>query len=243
MTSMFHRAAEIVEAKVNKFLNSAENPNETLDLSYEKMLSILQETKRHLADVVTEQKTLERQMLSAQSDSHRAENDARMALQAGREDLARAALAEKQAADQKAASLKEASTHVAAQSQKLIIYEKQLEDRIEQFRTQKEVMKSQYDAAQAEVKVSSSMAGVGNELGNVGEALQRAKDKTDQMQSRADAMESLTESGALDDGVDGRTKTERDLDALRASSGVDAELARLKGEIGQTKQLSPGQGS
>ncbi len=240
MSSMFHRAAQIVEAKVNKFLNASENPDEALDLSYEKMLNILQETKRHLADVVTEQKTLERQMLAAQSDSHRAENDARMALQAGREDLAKAALTEKQAADQKAASLKDASEHVAAQSQKLITYERQLEDRIDQFRTQKEVMKSQYDAAQAEVKVSSSMSGIGSELGNVGETLQRAKDKTSQMQSRADAMESLTDSGALDDGVDGRTKTDRDLDALRASSGVDTDLARLKAEIGQNKQLPSG---
>ncbi len=240
MSSMFRRAAEIVEAKVNKFLNSAENPDEALDLSYEKMLSSLQETKRHLADVVTEQKTLERQMLGAESDSHRAENDARMALQAGREDLAKAALTEKQAADQKAASLKDASEHVAAQSQKLITYEKQLEDRIDQFRTQKEVMKSQYDAAKAQVTVNESLAGIGSQLGNVGDALQRAKDKTNQMQSRADAMESLTEAGVLDDGVDGRTKTERDLDALRASSGVDADLARLKGEIGQTKQLPSG---
>ncbi len=240
MSNMFRRAAEIIEAKVNKFLNNAENPDEALDLSYEKMLSALQETKRHLADVVTEQKTLERQMLAAQSDSHRAENDARMALQAGREDLAKAALTEKQAADQKAASLKDASEHVAAQSQKLITYEKQLEDRIDQFRTQKEVMKSQYDAAKAQVTVNESLAGIGSQLGNVGDALQRAKDKTNQMQSRADAMESLTDAGVLNDGVDGRTKTERDLDALRASSGVDADLARLKGEIGQTKQLPSG---
>ena len=240
MSNMFRRAAEIVEAKVNTFLNRAENPDEALDLSYEKMLSALQETKRHLADVVTEQKTLERQMLAAEGDSHSAENDARMALQAGREDLAKAALTEKQAADQKAASLKDASEHVAVQSQKLISYEKQLEDRIDQFRTQKEVMKSQYDAARAQVTVSESMAGIGNKLGNVGDALQRAKDKTQQMQSRADAMESLTDAGILDDGVDGRTKTQRDLDALRANSGVDADLARLKGEIGQTKQLPSG---
>ncbi len=240
MSNMFHRAAEIVEAKVNKFLNAAENPDETLDLSYEKMLGALQETKRHLADVVTEQKTLERQMLAAEGDSHRAENDARMALQAGREDLARAALTEKQSSDQKAASLKDASEHVAAQSQKLITYEKQLEDRIDQFRTQKEVMKSQYDAAKAQVTVNESLAGIGNQLGNVGDALQRAKDKTNQMQSRADAMESLTDTGVLSDGVDGRTKTERDLDALRASSGVDADLLRLKGEASQTKQLPSG---
>ncbi len=239
MSNMFRRAAEIVEGKVNKFLNNAENPQETLDLSYEKMLSALQETKRHLADVVTEQKMLERQMLQSDADSHKAEGDARMALQAGSEDMARAALSEKQSADQKAASLKDASEHVAAQAQKLIDYEKQLEDRIDQFRTQKEVMKSQYTAASAQVKVSQSIAGIGNELGNVGEALQRAKDKTNQMQARADAMESLTDSGVLSDGVDGRSKTQRQLDDLRAHSSVDSELAMLKAQMAPPPKQLP----
>ncbi len=242
MSNMFHRAAEIVEAKVNKFLNASENPNETLDLSYEKMLTALQETKRHLADVVTEQKMLERQMLAAQADSHRSENDARTALQAGREDLARAALTEKQAADQKAASLEQASQRVAEQSKKLIDYEKQMEQRIDQFRMQKEVMKSQFDAAKAQVQVTESIAGVGHQLGSVSDAMQRAKDKTDQMQARADAMEALTDAGVLEDPADGRTKTERDLEALRASTGVDADLQRLKGELQapNTKQLPSG---
>lgn len=242
MSNMFHRAAEIVEAKVNKFLNATENPNETLDLSYEKMLTALQETKRHLADVVTEQKMLERQMLAAHADSHRSENDARTALKAGREDLARAALTEKQAADQKAASLQEACDRVAAQSKKLIDYEQQMEQRIDQFRTQKEVMKSQYDAAKAQVQVTESIAGVGHQLGGVSDAMQRAKDKTDQMQARADAMEALTDAGVLEDPADGRTKTERELASLRASSGVDDDLQRLKGELAasETKQLPPG---
>ncbi len=66
MSSFFKRASDIVEAKINNFLSRAENPNDTLDLSYERMLSGLQETRRNLADVVTEQKSLEHQMYAAQ---------------------------------------------------------------------------------------------------------------------------------------------------------------------------------
>ncbi len=241
MSSIFRKAADLIEAKVNKFLNSAENPNEELDLSYDKMLSALQATKRHIADVVTEQKLLEAQLSDATTESQKAEDNARMALQANREDLARAALTEKQAAQQKVHSLHDARDHIAAQAQKLIDYEKKLQDRIDQFRTQKEVMKSQYDAAKAEVQVNESMSGIGNKLGDVGEMLQRAQDKTRQMQAHAEADESLEESGVISEPGDTRSKTDRDLDALRAQSGVDAELAKLKGEINPQKQL-PGSG-
>ena len=91
--SVFTRVADILQAKTHKLLNRLEDPNETLDLSYEKMLSQLQQTKRHLADVVAQQKSLERQIDSAAQEASKAEDDARMALASDREDLAKAALA------------------------------------------------------------------------------------------------------------------------------------------------------
>ncbi|HUW99198.1 MAG TPA: PspA/IM30 family protein [Acidiferrobacter sp.] len=228
--SLFKRATEVIEAKFNKLINAAEDPNESLDLSYEKMLSGLQETRRHLADVVTEQKVLEQQMAAAQTEIARCESDARLALQANREDLARAALAQKQAAAVKLASLTEAHDNIAAQVQKLIDYEHKFQDRIDAFRTQKEVMKSQYGSAQAQVKVNESMSGLNNKLGGVGETVRRAKEKTEQMQARAQAVDSLAASGVLDDGDD-RSQAEKELAKLRSGSAVDSDLERLKAEI------------
>ncbi|WCE94029.1 PspA/IM30 family protein [Acidithiobacillus ferriphilus] len=45
--SIFKHATDILGAKVNRLLSRAEDPAETLDLSYEKMLTSLQEGKRH----------------------------------------------------------------------------------------------------------------------------------------------------------------------------------------------------
>src|SRR5579863_1647324 len=106
--SVFGRVADILQAKTHKLLDRMEDPNETLDLSYEKMIAGLQETKLHLADVVAQQKSLERQIAAAEQEGAKAEADARMALQAGREDLAKAALAHKHSAIEKLGSLKEA---------------------------------------------------------------------------------------------------------------------------------------
>jgi phage shock protein A len=71
-------------------------------------------------------------------------------------------------------------------------------------------------------------------MGDVGLAIQRAEDKTEQMKARASAIDELMASGALDDMVGGpRDDIQAELDRMGAGSGVEAELERLKGELGQ----------
>jgi phage shock protein A len=238
--NLFGRIADILQAKTNKVLDRLEDPNETLDLSYEKMIAGLQETKLHLADVVAQQKSLERQIAATDAEAAKAEDDARMALQANREDLAKAALAHKHAALEKLQSLNGAHAAVVPQAQKLADYEKRLEERIESFRLQKEVMKTSYTAAAAQAKVSQSMAGMGDSFSNVGDTLRRSQDKVDGMRAKAEALESLTESGVLADPLDGRRRDERELDALRVGSAIDSDLERLKAELATSAKGNPG---
>lgn len=230
--SVFARVADLLQAKTHKLLDRLEDPNETLDLSYEKMLTQLQETKRHLADVVAQEKSLERQIEAAAQEATKAENDARVALAAGREDLAKAALSHKHGALEKRAALQQALDQIRPQADKLLTYEKTLEGRIEDFRTKKEVMKASYTAAASQVKVSQSMAGIGGGFSDAGDTLRRASDKVEGMRAKAEAMESLMDSGALSDPLDSRTRSEQDLDALRVGSAIDADLAKLKAEMG-----------
>jgi phage shock protein A len=238
--NVFGRVADILQAKTGKLLDRLENPNETLDLSYEKMIAGLQETKLHLADVVAQQKSLERQIAAVNDEATKAESDARLALQANREDLAKAALAHKHSALEKLESLNQAHAAVLPQAQKLTDYEKKLEERIENFRLQKEVMKTSYTAAAAQTKVSQSMAGIGNSFSNVGDTLRRARDKVEGIRAKAEAMESLTEAGVLSDAIDGRRKEERELEALRVGSAIDNDLEKLKAELAAGKGAKPG---
>ena len=237
--NVFGRVADILQAKTSKLLDRLENPNETLDLSYEKMIVGLQETKLHLADVVAQQKSLERQIAAAKDEATKAESDARLALQENREDLAKAALAHKHSALEKLGSLNQAHAAVLPQAQKLIDYEKKLEARIENFRLQKEIMKTSYTAAAAQTKVSQAMAGIGSSFGAVSETLRRAQDKVEGMRAKAEAMESLTEAGVLSDPLDGRRKEERELDALRVGSAIDSDLEKLKAELAGGKDAKP----
>jgi phage shock protein A len=231
MSGIFQRAHDIVQAKANKALDAAEKPDEMLDLSYEKMLTGLQDTKHHLADVVAQQKSLEHQIDAGQNEVQKAEDDARMALKAGREDLAKAALAHKHSALEKLAALHQAHDAIRPQADKLIGYMKKLEERIDDFRLKKEVTKSSYAAAQAQVEVSQSMVGIGTNLNNVGDTVRRADDKVAGMRAKADAMDGLIESGVLTDPLDTRAKSEKELDTLRIGSAIDSDLAAMKAEI------------
>ena len=235
--SIFGRVADLFQAKTHKLLSALEDPNETLDLSYEKMIVGLQDTKRHLADVVAQQQSLHRQIGKVDAEVAEAEGDARMAVGAGRDDLARAALVHKQDALSKRKVLDDALAAITPQVQKLVAYERKLADRIETFRTQKEVMKTTYTAAQAQVKVTESLTGLGGHLGGTADTLRRANAKVEDMRDKADALGGMLEAGVLTDQFDDRSGTKRELDALKATSAVDDELAKLKYEA--RKEIEP----
>lgn len=230
---LFKRASDVVESRVNQLLNKFEDPNALLDLSYEKMLDGLQQVKHHLADIVTEQKSLEKQLANLDKELEQRDEEARAALKVNREDLAKEALLRKQQTTERRRGLAEAHEHINVQVNKLKDAEQMFQDRITAFKTQKEISKAGYQAAKAQVKIGEHMSGIGHQLGGVGETLQRANDKADQMMARADAMESLMNEGILDDPLDKRDKVTRELDEIRRHSAVDDELERMKKELGK----------
>src|ERR1700739_2061211 len=100
MAGLMSRTTLIIKSKYSKLLNRAENPTETLDFSYEQMLEQLQNVKRGVADVVTAKKRLELQQQKLEQNVVKLETQARQAVAANREDLARQALQRKAIAQQ-----------------------------------------------------------------------------------------------------------------------------------------------
>ena len=199
MAGLMSRASTVVKAKLSKLLDRAEDPGETLDYSYEQQLQLLQNVKRGIADVVTAKKRLQLQTEQLEKSLVKLDTQARQALGAGREDLARAALERKSAAQQQLQGLDSQVQQLESQQEKLIASEKQLSAKIEAFRSQKEVIKAQYSAAEAQVRIGEAATGIGEQMADTGLAIQRAKDKTEQMQARAGAVEELVAAGTLED--------------------------------------------
>lgn len=230
--SLYQRAHDIVAAKANKALDSAEKPDEMLDYSYEQMLDQITKVRRALVDVAASRKQLELQEQQLQHTVDHLNDQAKAALAAGKEDLAREALSRKAAAQQQVDGLEPQHQQLTEQEQKLEQTLSALQDRVNKFRSQKETLKAQYTAAQAMTSVNESVAGISSTLGDSGAELQRAQDKISTMQARAGALDELLQSGVLEDVGGDTDDIQKELDEAGESAEVDKELAALKAQIG-----------
>jgi phage shock protein A len=229
---LFQRAHDIVAAKANKALDAAENPNEMLDYSYEQMLDHITQVRRALVDITASKKQLELQEQQLQHSVDHLSDQAKAALGQGREDLAREALSRKAAAQQQIDELHPQEAQLNDEEQKMQQALATLQQRVNDFRSKKEVMKAQYTAASAMTSVNEEAAGISKSLGDSGAALQRAQDKIALMQARASATDELLQSGVLEDVGGDTDDIQHELDQASANASVDQELAALKAQIG-----------
>jgi len=230
---LMKRFSDVMKAKTSKLLDKAEDPRETLDYSYEKQLEMVQKVRRGLADVATSRKRLELQQAQLKASADKLEGQARQAVAAGKEDLAREALNRRAGIQSQLDGIEAQRTQLQAEEDKLTVALQRLQAKVEAFRTKKETIKATYTAAEAQTKIGEAVSGISEEMGDVGLAIQRAEDKTATMQARAGAVDELLASGALDDvTAEPGGDIQAQLDALSAGSSVDAELAKMKAELG-----------
>lgn len=242
--SLWNRMAAIFRAKANKVLDSAEDPREALDYGYERQLDLLRNVKRGIVEVTAAKRRLELQADTLRTNLASLDSKAREALEAGREDLARAALERKQSGAAELAEFDAQIGQLEGEQQRLSAGESRLAAKIQAFRTRKEVIKARYTAAQAQVRIGEAFTGISEEMADVGYAIQRAEDKTAQLQSRGAAITELIETGVLEDVLDNRTPLDRELAGVSSRRQVEDNLDRLRKEIaGSTprKQLGAGQ--
>src|SRR5213595_3037525 len=236
MPGLSGRMSTVIKVKISKLLDSAEDPGETLEYSYHKQIDLLQNVKKGIADVVTSKKRLQLQEEKIQQQVVKLDTQARQALAAGNEELARTALERKNIAQTELQSLDSQITELQGQQTQMTESEQKLRTKIQQFRSKKEVVKAQYSAAEAQVRISEAATGVGEEMADVGLAMQRAEDKVENMRARASAVDELEKAGAFDDitqiGGGGQDDLDKELAQLSSGAEVEDELAKMKSELG-----------
>ena len=225
---MLSRMSTIVKSKMNRILDNAEDPRETLDYSYEKQLEMLRGVKRGVVEMVAAKRRIQQQASTVQGNISRLGSQAGQALEAGREDLARMALQRKQAATIELQGLDEQIAGMEMEQEKLTAAEQRLQAKVTAFRTKKEIIKAQYTAAQAQVRIGSALSGISEEMGDISLAVERAENKTAQMKARAGAIDELVSAGVLDDFTGPQDGLTRELEALTSAQNVEDELSALK---------------
>ncbi len=240
---MLTRMSTIVKSKMNRILDNAEDPRESLDYSYEKQMEMLRNVKRGVVEMVTTKRRLELQAAKAQENLAKLDSQARKALEMGREDLARLALERKQAAIADLDGLDQQIAGLELEQEKLTQAEKRLQAKVQAFRTKKEIIKAQYSAAQAQVRIGSALSGLSEEMGDISLAVERAETKTETLRAKAGAIDELAASGVLDDPMGGQDDLSRQLEQVSSSASVEAEMKALKSSLpsNEKKSLKEGQ--
>ena len=237
------RMSTVVKSKMNRLLDRAEDPRETLDYAYDKQREMLQNVKRGIVEMVTTKRRLQLQAEKVRANIANVDNQARQAMAAGREDLARMALQRKQAAIIEMEGLDQQADQLELEQEKLTHAEQRLTAKVEAFRSRKEIIKAQYNAAQAQVRIGSALSGISEEMGDVQLAVERAENKTEDLRARAGAIDELADSGVLDTqlSMGGGDIISRELAQLTADQNVENELAAMRTSLppGDTKKSLP----
>lgn len=95
--SIFSRLSDIINSNLNSILDRAEDPEKMIRLIIQEMEETLVEVRSSSARVIADKKDVQRRLGRLRNDADDWEAKARLAVGKNREDLARAALAEKQA--------------------------------------------------------------------------------------------------------------------------------------------------
>lgn len=223
------RLKDIFGAKMEKGLNSLENPKEMLDYSLVKMEEGLQALAHNATEFGTAKKRLEFQRTAFIETIRRYEEQAQKALELGQEDLAKEALSRKLETEARLADVNSKIEQMNIQLDGLAKSQEDLRQKIQNFRIKKEELKALYSASQAQLKVKELLTSAGSEAENIGRTVERAEARIQEMQARAGALDDLVEKGLLTEVFsNGQDDIEHKLNRLSSDAAVEAELAKLK---------------
>jgi phage shock protein A len=229
--SFSNRLVNIIKQKVNKVLDKHEDPNEALDYSAVKQTELVQKLRRDIVEVVASKKRLEMQKSRILENINKLDEQAKSAIKAGRDDLARLALERK---NDNLTQIKELDTQIMTiqnEQNKLENAEKRLSAKVEEFKSRKEIIKAKYSSAEAQVRIKENLTGISEEMSDIGMSMRRAEEKTEAMQSKALAIDEMIESGSLVDFTNNKDQIEMELEKTETKSQVEEELSKLKASL------------
>jgi phage shock protein A len=227
--SIARQIAELYEAKMNAVLDRAADPRELVDYSYVQLQELLAEVHRGTAEVATARKRAELRISELQQAADRLGGQAEQAMRAGREDLARQALARRAASVAQVSRLREQQASLRAEEEKMLDAGRRLQEKIDAFGLEKEAIKTAYTAARAQASISEVFAGISADVTDADVAAHRAEDEEADLEARARGLDDLLTPGtpcgpepALSD-----EQLQAQLDRISIRAQVEEDLAQL----------------
>ena len=221
--SIFSRLADIVNANLNSILDKAEDPTKMVRLIIQEMEDELVRERSNLARFLAEKKDLVRQTERHQAHIADWQQKAELALSREREDLARAALLEKNKQTEQLAALQHEQDIVTASIDKLSAAINALEAKLVDARSRQQAMQLRERSAQSRINVQERVRH--SETASAIDKFERMERKIDELEAKADVYQY------------GRNQDlQQSFAELAVDDAISQELAKMKAKMHQSDE-------
>jgi len=225
LMGIFSRTLDIISANFNDMLDRADDPAKMIRLIILEMEETLVEVRASAARTIADQKEMHRHVVRLDKLQADWAEKAQLALSKDREDLARAALVEKQKAADMAGQLGE---EIKVLDDALRAYEldiEKLQNRLREARSRQTAIAARLESAENRVKLRTLLST---------ERVDEAMARFDQLERRVDYAEGRADALSLADGSNAPPSLADQISALAGQDKIDEELEAMKRAMGQS---------
>ena len=226
----FDRLSTLLRSNLNDLISRAENPEKMLNQLILDMRSQLAKAKQQVASAIADEKKLLADAESMKKQAEDWERRAMLAVQEGRDDLAKQALLRYNESLQGAQQLHETWTRHKAETETLKASLRQLNDKIEEAKRKKNILIARARRAEAQQRIQETMSGMSDK--SAFESFERMTERIEQQERKAIA------AAELQNEFEGDTLMQQ-FQTMEYKGNADQQLLDLKAKMGL---LGPGRG-
>lgn len=232
---IFDRFSQLLRSNINDLISKSEDPEKMLNQILVDMRSQLVKAKQQVATAIADEKRLRDQADGEYKQAQDWEKRAMLAIQEGRDDLAKQALMRQSEHGSHAQQLEATWEQHRLETDKLKNQLRDLNDKIEEAKRKKNLLVARQRRAQAQQRIAETMSSLSEK--SAFEAFSRMEERIEQNERMIKA------SSEIDEEFTGDT-LQRDFKQLEKSAtavGVDARLLELKQKMGVLPSAAPAQ--
>lgn len=216
---IFSRFSDIVNSNINALLDKAEDPEKMVRLIIQEMEDTLVEVRSSSAKTIAEKKELQRVVNRLQEEVSDWQSKAELALSKEREDLARAALIERQKAAEQSDSVTADIANLDEHIGKLQDEVAQLQEKLADAKARQKSMLMRQKTVASRLEVKKTL-----DSNRINDAMY----KFERYEQKIDTLEAQVEAYDL-----GKKTLKDEFAELAAQEKIDNELAALKAKVNQ----------